>query len=57
MYTYVIALYTMMKYTKETKGPKVSKRMLSVFNLLFSSETTGKITTNIVGIFIGWFYE
>jgi hypothetical protein len=57
MYTYVNALYTMMKYTKETKGPKVSKRMLSVFNLLFSSETTGKITTNIVGIFIGWFYE
>jgi hypothetical protein len=57
MYTYFIALYKMVKYTQETKGPKVSKRMLSVFNLLFSSETTGTITTNMVGIFIGWFYE
>jgi hypothetical protein len=47
----------MVKYTKETKVPKVSKRMLSVFNLLFSSETTGTITDDMVGVLIGWFYE
>jgi hypothetical protein len=37
-----------MKYTKETRGPKVSKRILSVFNPL------SQLEPNLVGMFIGW---
>ena len=39
--------------TKETRGLKVSKWVLSVFNLLLS-DTTGPIATKFVGMFIGW---
>jgi hypothetical protein len=39
------------KYTKETRGSKVSKRVLSV--LIFFSETTVPVATKMIGMFIG----
>ena len=43
------------KYIKETRGSKVSKRVL--FVLIVSLKPLGQLEPNLVGMFIWWFYE